>query len=154
MPPQPYVYERELELWTSNNTERFFEDHGFDVAVYPIDQLNERWLPTDHLFVDNTTKKIFGFQYKALYHNGTDFWKLDERQHAELQGYEWIYYGLSEISSGRQRRDALNRLVIAPASFVYDSRLARDQFVQLDIPHFRWDSFFDGLVRCKVQVRS
>lgn len=97
MPSEPQVYERELEHWTSNDAEKFFDDDGFDVTVYPIAQLNERWLPTDHLFIDKTTKKLFGFQSKALYHNGSDFWKLDEVQHGELQGFDRIYYSLCKL---------------------------------------------------------
>ena len=76
MASRPYVNERQSEYWTSHEIQNFFKNDGFDVTAYPITQLTEKKLPSDFLFLDGRTNKLFGFQYKALYHNRDDFWIL------------------------------------------------------------------------------
>jgi hypothetical protein len=142
----PYVSERQSEYWTSREVETFFENTGFEITAFPITQLTEKRLPTDFLFLDGRTNKLFGFQYKALYHNGEDFWKLDRDQHGTLQSFDWIYYGLSDLISVTQRRNALHYLRIVPATFPYDPHLTRQPFSPR---YFRWASFFEGLRDCK-----
>jgi hypothetical protein len=65
--PTPYIYERQVEYWTSRGIEDFFLDNGFDVLVYPLTQLTETDVPSDFLFRDQSTKKLFGLQFKSLY---------------------------------------------------------------------------------------
>lgn len=61
--PTPYVYERQVEYWTSRGMEGFFLDAGFEILVLPITQLTERGVPADFLYLDTGTNKIFGFQF-------------------------------------------------------------------------------------------
>lgn len=150
MPPGPYVYERQVEYWTSREVEGFFLDSGFEVVVLPLTQLTERSLPSDFLFLDGRSNKLFGLQYKSLYHNGDDFWCLDPRQHNSLAAFDWIYYGLSDLSSARQHRNALHYLRVVPASFPFDPRLTRQHFQQPTFPRYvRWAAFFEGLRDCR-----
>src|SRR5437870_12073445 len=114
MPAGPYIYERQVEYWTSREIEGFFLDSGFEVLILPITQLTEHGVTSDFLFFDGRTNKVFGLQYKALYHNGEDFWNVDQRQHATLGAFEWIYYGLSDLTSAKQHRNALHYLRVVP----------------------------------------
>lgn len=75
-----YIAERQVEYWTSRQIEEFLLNAGHEILVYPIDQKVERYLPADFLYNMGTSVKMFGIQYKALYHNGDDYWKLDQRQ--------------------------------------------------------------------------
>jgi hypothetical protein len=144
---QPYIYERQIEYRTSREIEDFLADGGFSVAVHPLTQLTERSLPTDFIFFDRHTKKLFGFQYKVLYHNGSDHWLLDAEQHQQLQSFDWIYYGLSDVTSPRALRRALAHLRIAPVDFGYEP-LLNEGTIPLS-KYFRWADFFEGLRRCK-----
>jgi hypothetical protein len=65
MPEAPYIYERQVEYWTSREIEGFFLDSGFEVLVLPITQLTERGVPSDFLFLDGRTNKLFGLQQVA-----------------------------------------------------------------------------------------
>lgn len=150
MPEGTYVNERQVEYWTSREIEGFFLDSGFEVTVLPITQLTERAVPADFMFLDGHTNKLFGLQYKALYHNGEDFWNLDERQHSTLQGFDWIYYGLSDLRSGRQHRNALHYLRVVGSGFPFSPRLTRRDFQQSGFSRYlRWAAFFEGLCDCR-----
>lgn len=150
MPIGPYVYERQVEYWTSREIEGFFLDSGFEVVVLPITQLSERGVPSDFLFLDGRTNKLFGLQYKTLYHNGEDFWSLEQRQHTTLSAFNWIYYGLSDLTSARQHRNALHYLRVVSTNFPYDAHLTRRHFQQTPFPRYlRWAAFFEGLRDCK-----
>ena len=92
-----YLKERQIEYWTSRQIEDFLLNEGFDVFVNPIPQNLEKLLPADFVF-QSTKLKLFVFQYKALYHNSVDHWKLSSQQHKTLQTFDWIYYGFSEIN--------------------------------------------------------
>src|SRR5689334_16901835 len=107
MPATPYVYERQVEYWTSRGIEDFYVDSGFEVIVLPITQLTEAHVPADFIFFDQQTTKLFGLQYKALYHNGHDHWNINQQQHTKLRQFDWMYYGLSDLKSGTQQRTAL-----------------------------------------------
>src|SRR5437867_5822587 len=114
MAATPYVYERQVEYWTSREMEGFFLDSGFELIVLPITQLTERSVPSDFLYLEKQTNKLFGLQFKALYHNGNDVWNLEPHQHAALSSFDWMYYGFSDLRSPRQHRNALHYLRIVP----------------------------------------
>lgn len=145
----PYVYERQVEYWTARDIEGFFLDAGFEVVVFPLTQLTEANVPADFLFYENTLKKMFGLQFKALYRNGDDFWNLDLTQHQQLQRYPWMYYGLSDLASARQYRNALHYLRVLPPTFDFRRRLSRTAIGQPRGPaYMRWAAFYEGLQKC------
>jgi len=144
---RPYIYERQVEYRTSHEIENVLANDGFSVAVHPLTQLTERSLPTDFIFFDRQTKKLFGFQYKVLYHNGSDHWVLDVEQHQQLQSFDWIYYGLSDVTSPSALLRALAHLRIVPVDFDYEP-LLNDGTVPVS-KYFRWADFFEGLRACK-----
>jgi hypothetical protein len=150
MPSGPYLYERQVEYWTSREIEGFFLDTGFEVLVLPISQLTEKDVPADFLFLDGRSSKLFGLQYKTLYHNNEDFWHLDQGQYGALQAFDWMYYGLSDLKSARQYRNALHYLRIVEGSIPYEEHLTRRHFQQQGFPRFlRWAAFFEGVCDCK-----
>ena len=145
----PYVYERQVEYWTSRGIENFFLDAGLEVLVLPLTQLTERNLPSDFLFLDSEEHKLFGLQFKALYRNAFDFWPLDIRQHGDLSAFKWMYYGFSDLTSGQQQRNALHYLRIASTSFDYIPRVPRGGFYPgQKVQYVRWAGFFEGLQKC------
>lgn len=147
----PYLYERQTEYWTSRGIEDYFLDARYEVVVFPLSQLSEKELPLDFLFLDQTHSKLFGVQYKALYHNERDFWPLNERQHAKLRAYrDWAYYGLSEMTSVDDQRVAIQRTLFVPVSIDYESKLYKGQ---LESHYYRWGGFLNGLERCSVGLR-
>ena len=73
LPDGPFLYERHVEYWTTREIEGFLLDSGFEAIVLPITQLTERDVPANFFFLDNQTNKLYGIQYKALYHNGDDY---------------------------------------------------------------------------------
>ena len=154
MVPTPYVYERQVEYWTSRQMEGFFLDAGFELLTLPITQLTERGVPADFLYLEKNTNKLFGLQFKALYRNGTDRWNLDPRQHQTLALFDWMYYGLSDLKSASQHRNALHYLRVVPARFRFQPELSAAQWPQRDLPpYFRWAAFFDNVCRCKLGRR-
>lgn len=99
-----YVPERQSEYWTSRQIEDYFENSGADVHTIPIPQQIEKMLPADFVFLPEHKVKLFGFQYKALYGDKYgDYWKLESNQHNTLQSFSWIYYGLSELKSRKDK---------------------------------------------------
>jgi hypothetical protein len=123
MPDRPYLYERQVEYWTTREIEGFFLDSGFEVIVLPITQLTERDVPADFLFLDSQANKLFGLQYKALYYNRHDYWNLDSRQHHILARFDWIYYGLSDLKASKQHRNALHYLRVLETKFDFTAKL-------------------------------
>ena len=83
---------------------------GFDMLVYPIDQINERYLPADYIFGVGGLVKLFGIQYKVLYQNSEDHWRMSTRQHSMLKNFPWIYYGLSDLKNPTGFRNSLHYL--------------------------------------------
>ncbi|MBC1214970.1 hypothetical protein GNE08_12150 [Trichormus variabilis ARAD] len=140
-----YIAERQVEYWTSRQIEEFLLNAGHEILVYPIDQRTERYLPADFLYNMGTSVKMFGIQYKALYHNGIDYWKLDQRQHTTLTNFPWIYYGLSDIKKASDFRNSLHYLR------VYENQKPiPDKFpANNNVYYTRWAVFYESLLSCK-----
>jgi hypothetical protein len=153
MAPTPYIYERQVEYWTSRQMEGFFLDAGFELLTLPITQLTEFRVPADFLYLERTTSKLFGLQFKALYRNGSDRWYLEPRQHQTLSLFDWMYYGLSDMKSASQQRSALHYLRVLPSAFKYRPELSA-QLSQRELPpYYRWAAFFDSVCACKLGRR-
>lgn len=143
-----YLYERQTEYWTSRGIEDYFLDAGFDVITVPISQIDEKVFPFDFIFFENTTKKLFGIQYKALQHNARDFWRLNQEQHEKLQKYrEWGYYCLSEMTSIKDHRIAVHKSIFLPVAIDYSNQIYPGE---VDSLYYRWGGFMKGLERCSV----
>jgi hypothetical protein len=153
MAPQPYVDERKVEYWTSRALDSFFENEGFQVRTFPLTAVTERMVPADFVFFDKQTKKLFGLQYKVLYRNGKDRWNLDEIQHTQLREFDWIYYGLSDLTLTAQENNALHYLRIVSADFDYEARLTRGDFQRRGARFLRWAGFFEGMRACKYGLK-
>ena len=109
MPEGPYVYERQTEYWTSRQIEEHFLNAGFELLTFPLTQLSERRLPADFIFFDRNRAKVIGLQYKTLYHNNSDHWRLTAHQHEAMRElFPWVYYAASELRSSRENRNALH----------------------------------------------
>lgn len=145
----PYIHERQSEYWTSRQIEEFYLDAGFEITVFPLTQYNERLVPTDFIFFDKQHSKLFGFQYKAMYHEGKqEFWQIDETQHKNLAQFPWIYYSLSELRRASEYRAALHQLRILETGFKYQEKLfpkGKDKITY----YSRWAAFYDGLEQCR-----
>lgn len=152
MAPGPYVYERQTEYWTSNQIETFFGDLGFEVLAFPITQLTEKKLPADYLFFDSSLTKLFGFQYKPLYHNGQDYWPITKSQHERLRHYPWVYYCLCEMRDVRDRRAALHLSRIVRTDFPFVGKLGLRRATS-DPLYMRWGAFYQGLVSCRYGIK-
>jgi len=153
----PYVYERQAEYWTSRQIEEFFLDAGFEVLVFPLTQYTEHLIPADFIFFDRRRSKLFGFQYKALYHNSADFWLINKEQHQKLAHFPWIYYCLSELKTTRDYRVALHLARIVETKFKFPEKLYLKELTgNKDLIYSRWGAFYQGLERCTngVQVSS
>lgn len=148
-----YVPERQVEYWTSRQIEDFFMNEGFDLIVYPIDQSIERYLPADHIFESG---KLFGLQYKVLYQNGGDHWRMREKQHSMLQKFSWIYYGLSDFKSLKpphRCRNSLHYLQLCESNILSNILYKNNRFVsKLPISskksYTRWAIFYEKLLQC------
>lgn len=145
-----YLKERQIEYWTSRQIEDFLLNEGFDVFVNPIPQSLEKLLPADFVF-QSTKLKLFGFQYKALYHNSADHWKLSNQQHQTLQAFDWIYYGLSEMTSIKQSRNSLYYLLIRDTSMPFIKKYELSS--AYNSVYSRWGAFYKGLKNCTKGVR-
>lgn len=147
----PYIYERQVEYWTSRGIEDFFLDSGFDVLVYPLTQLTEADVPADFLFRDQATMKLFGLQFKSLYRNGEDGWNINQQQHQRLQRFEWMYYGLSDMKTPSQQRTALHYLRIKGIRFAYQAQLTCNDLSGFGPGggYLRWAAFYEGLKDCR-----
>ncbi|MFN6530537.1 hypothetical protein [Nostoc sp. ChiSLP03a] len=150
MGAKTFVYERQVEYWTSRQIEEFFLNAGFNIVVYPVEQVTEHYLPADHIFgVDDDLVKLFGIQYKALYHNSVNHWKLDQHQHNRLVHFPWIYYGLSDLQSVADGRNSLHYLRILNSAFPYLKKLDVGSLS----PHYRWGAFYQHLQSCQTGRR-
>lgn len=145
-----YLKERQIEYWTSRQIEDFLLNEGFDVFVNPIPQNLEKLLPADFVF-QSTKIKLFGFQYKALYHNSVDHWKLSSQQHQTLQDFDWIYYGFSEMDSLIQCRNSLYYLLIQDTSIPFTKKY--ELVNAYKSVYSRWGAFYNGLKKCTKGVR-
>ena len=145
-----YISEREFEYSTSRQIEDVFRNAGFGMSVRPIDQNTERYLPSDHIFYFNGLAKIFGIQYKVLYKNGEDHWRMNARQHSMLQKFPWIYYGLSDLKSATGIDNSLDHLRL----YKNNIRLRENNRSMSKLPvssrrsYTRWATFYDELLQC------
>lgn len=147
MKPTPYIYERQSEYWTSKQIENYLLDFGFEMLTLPIPPHIEYLLPADFIFFDRKHAKLFGLQYKALYHNDRDHWHLDEYQHRTLKLYPWIYYCFLEVREVAEFRAALHLARIADNNFSYTGEVypdGRDRFSN----YSRWATFYRNLEKC------
>src|SRR5713101_6669018 len=103
----PYVAEHQTARWTSDAVRQSFREMGFEVREWPVTPHLEKEVPSDYLFFSPKFSKLFGLQYKALYHNGEEFWPLAEEQHQTLKGYPWMYYCCSELRDPSEQALAL-----------------------------------------------
>lgn len=149
----PYLHERQTEYWTSRAVEDYFLDAGCEVLTFPLSQFSEHRLPIDFIFYAKKFGKLFGFQYKPLYHNGDDYWPVDPVQLHALEPLRgWAYYSLSELTSGREHRLALHKqIIIPPDAMPRSGHLARDD--ASSIRYFRWGGFARMLEECRAGRR-
>ena len=143
----PYIHERQSEYWTSRQVEEFFLDNGFELLTFPLTQRTEKSIPTDFIFFDRNNTKLFGFQYKALYRNGRDFWQLNSVQHRRLSVFPWIYYCLSEMRNARDYRASLHLARIVNPRFEYQERIFPTGDGRMEF-YSRWGAFYQGLQKC------
>ena len=145
-----YVSERQVEYSTSRQIENVFRNAGFDMSVRPIEQNTERYLPSDHIFYVNGLAKIFGIQYKVLYRNGEDHWRMNARQHSTLQRFPWIYYGLSDLKSDTGIDNSLNHLRL----YKNNIRLRENNHFMSKLrvsskkSYTGWATFYEELLQC------
>lgn len=148
---KPYLYERQTEYWTSRGIEDFYADAGFEIVTFPLSMKTETIIPFDFVFFEKSTCKIFGIQYKTLYHNDQDFWMLNEGQHFKLQKYrDWAYYCLSEMTSAQDHRIAIHKSIFVPVKLNFTSKL---YVGKLDTMYYRWGGFIGGLKSCTIGQR-
>ena len=144
-----YVAERQVEYWTSRQVEQFFLQHGYECVAVPVSPNVEKHLPADFIFACTGPVKLFGLQYKVLYQNGSDCWRLDSHQHSQLAWFPWIQYGLSDITQVADFRSALFALRIKKTNFNFQRSLQRSRTG----PYIRWWMFFQRLLQCTIGVR-
>ncbi len=148
----PYVYERQSEYWTSRQIEDFYMDAGFEIIVFPLTQHNEKDIPTDFIFFDRQHSKLFGFQYKAMYHeDDKEFWNLNRIQHENIRKFSWIYYSLSELRRASEYRVALHQIKILDNDFSYQEKLYPKGSEKIQ-NYSRWGAFYEGLEQCRKGV--
>lgn len=149
----PYIAEVQTARWTSDGVRQAFRDLGFDVQEWPLTQHLEKQIPADSAFFSPEFSKLFGFQYKTLYHNGVDFWPLDEAQHETLQKHRWIYYCCSEL------RDLEDHGLALHFSRIYRTRFAFESALSAKVPfpwrhsYVRFGAFIRALRICRFGVR-
>jgi len=144
-----YLPERQTEYWTSREIEEFLLDSGYSVIAIPLSQAVEHYIPSDFLYVDQQRLKIFGLQYKALYHNSEDHWKLDEQQHSDLKRFPWMYYCASELRDMRDARSSLHFARFYTPTFSFRDRLPAGHR-SVNPSYRRWGAFFQAFRQCRV----
>lgn len=145
-----YVAEQHVQEWTSAAIVSYLEARGYVVRDWHVTQDLEKHVPTDWIFLDSSRLKVFGFQYKALYSNGSDHWRLDHDQHDAFQGFPWVYYAASEITTTRDQADALKLVRIYSPGISYHRRLLRHG---RGPRYLRWSTFFRAFAACLVGYR-
>ena len=149
-----YVYERQVEYWTSRQIEDFLMNAGFYIFTYPIEQRVEKYIPADFIFRVDGLVKLFGIQYKVLYKNSKDHWKLNKQQHSTLQKFPWISYGFSELKSITQARNSLHYLRLYKNNIPFVSKVNYPDPSRLFFT--KWAAFYKKLLDCNegFKVRS
>lgn len=149
--PKVHISERVIEYHTSKQIEGFFTIAGYSRRTLPLTQAVEKKIPADFVFGIPGLVKIFGLQYKVLYGASTyDFWSIQKAQHTRLSHFNWILYGLSELTRKKDLGNALHALRLKRASFKYSPRL---KLIDSQ-PYVRWWSFYQGLLTCRVGTRA
>lgn len=153
--PNPYYDERQVEQWTTRDVLDAFTRMHIRVFEYPVSQLTEKKLPADIIFVDRGRSKIFGFQYKALYRNSYDNFRLNAKQHRKLRRFSWIFYGFLEIRDSLDTAIALHRLRVVRVTNVRPVPQRSEFRVALSSVrrYYRWGAFFERFRRCRLGVR-
>jgi hypothetical protein len=154
--PEPYIAEVQVGNWVSDGVREAFQVAGFDIRDWQLTQHLEKQVPADRLFFSPEFSKVFGLQYKALYHNGKDFWPLDQTQHSTLQGHRWIYYCCSELKDVADHRLALHFARFYRSRFEFTESLPATGPFRGGGVYFRWGAFYRGLKACRIgaKVRS
>lgn len=148
---RPYIYERQTEYWTSREIESYLFVAGHQVITFPLNQLTEKYLPADFIFFDSKNCKIFGLQYKALYHNEVDHWKLNKQQHIKMQHFDWIYYCGSELKDASHHSLALYSARFFKPTFDFTDKFPiKRKGGSPDIVYYRWYSFFEAFKECRL----
>jgi hypothetical protein len=137
--------EQHVQDWTSAQILAALRRRGYAVRDWHQTQDTEKFVPADWLFMDRTRLKVFGLQYKALYRNGTEYWPLDESQHATLARYPWIVYCASELTAVTEKGQSLSMARFYGVDFPYQPRLRR----RIRRPKYlRWREFIRGFESC------
>jgi len=154
--PEPYIAEAQVGHWVSEGVREAFQVAGFDIRDWPLTQHLEKQVPADALFFSPLFSKVFGLQYKTLYHNSEDFWPLDEDQHRTLQERRWIFYCCSELKDVADHRLALHFARFYRSRFEFKTSLPTTGLFRGGGGYFRWGAFYRGLKACRIghKVRS
>lgn len=145
-----YIAERQVEYWTSRQIEDFFLNAGFNIFVYPVTQKIERYLPADFIYAGDKVK-LFGLQYKVLYQNTSDYWKLGRRQHETMKNFPWIYYAFSDLTNVSDFRNSLYYLSVSESTFTFVNKFEK-KHLRL-VCYRRWAAFYQGLLICLLGER-
>ncbi len=156
-----YVVERKIEYWISRQIEDVFISLGHDVEVFPQSMREEKARSADFIFASDTLLKVFGIQYKTLYHHQftNDYWRIYAEQHTKLKNLDWIYYGLSELKDVSERNIALHLCRFRnPSYFKFKfNPLIKKEYKTVDkstlTNYRRWGGFYKGLLDCKIGKR-
>jgi hypothetical protein len=150
----PYIAETQTARWTSDAVHQAFLDLGFKVQEWPLTQYLEKQVPADSAFFSPEFSKLFGFQYKTIYHNGEDFWPLDDLQHKTLQKHRWIYYCCSELRDPADHGIALHLARIYQGRFDFQPEIPAKGFFRGQFTYYmRFGAFIRALKLCRAGIR-
>lgn len=149
----PYIAEAQTARWTSDGLRDTFRSAGFEVREWQLTQFLEKSIPADSIFFWPTLWKIFGFQYKTIYHNKEDFWPLDKAQHETLQRYPWIFYCCSELKDVSDRAMALHCARFYRPRFNFQSELPVSGLFRGGHGYLRWGAFYRRLKGCRIGAK-
>lgn len=156
-----YVVERKIEYWISQQIEEVFVSLGHDVDVFPQSMIEEKARSADFIFASDTLLKVFGLQYKTLYHDqfSNDYWRIYGQQHINLKKFDWMYYGLSELKDVSERNIALHLCRFRNPSYFnlkFNSSPKKEYKTveKSSLTNYRrWGGFYKGLLNCKIGKR-
>ncbi len=144
------IAEQHVQDWTSDGVVRYLERRGYDVCDWHVTQNLDKRVPADWVFFDEGRLKVFGFQYKALYSNGMDYWVFDRDQHNTLRRFPWITYCASELVGPANPNDALRAARIYATDMPFRRQLPRRSGA---VRYVRWPAFFRAFEACHVGHR-
>lgn len=151
--PDLYVAEQQTARWTSDAVHQSFLELGFELKEWPVTQHLEKEVPSDSIFYSAEFSKLFGLQYKTLYHNGEDSWPLTATQHDTIRKYPWMYYCCSEIRDVNEAGLALHLSRFYRTSFEFQAYLPRRIFAPDSQFFSRWGAFYRALRDCPAGVK-